>query len=806
MGISGLFDIGRSSLISMQMAMDVTGQNVANAATPGFTRRAIVLQTVSSGTTISTGSVGRGVDIGEISRMYDSFTSLQLRTEKSNQSYWENYDTGLSKIENLFNESSDTSIGSAITDFFSSWQDVSKNSVGYAERSQLVQGGDYLASRINGAFTELYDQRTQSLKNARNLVAETNSLASQIADLNEKIASAGGSNDLKDQRDGLVEQMNQIVKVNTFEDSFGRYSILLGGSLLVDGAGYYKLNVDAPFNSTNPYGKMVFTVNTTSGEPAAGATVPTLPVSTTDISSGELKANIDLRDTKLIAFQNKLNTFAINLSSNVNLYHKQGYALDGSQGKDFFAFNGSLATMSTTSAAGTITAASLTGSSIDTFVVSTSNNTVNTSAGAITLTAGTYTADGLAAELKSKLDTAVPTNKFTVTYDSSTKKFTVTNLNLGGGEAVTTLFQAGSTAGSMFGFSAPTAALAAGASASSNTLASATTADAFDYVYNSYTVTYNPVNPPVAEGAEDYSILDNTTGKNVSASVSADASGMFRTLTFNNISMRIDGTLVAGEKFNLQLNINAGMSMATSITDPLQVAAAAGDVITIDNSNNSIRFTGDTTAPNPPTFYTARIAAGNYTRNQLATAVNTALSAADPAHTYNVTYSPNTKKYTATNANANPILFDWSSSVSTAAGLLGFNTTTYAPILGGGGTATSDFAVHPIISANGKAGDSTNSRLIADLANQTFMAGSNPNDFYRTIVDDVGIEAGAAKVNTAFYTTVVDQLEKKRQETSGVNLDEEAINLVKYQKSYQAAAKLISVANDLFTTLLGMIG
>jgi flagellar hook-associated protein 1 FlgK len=102
-------------------------------------------------------------------------------------------------------------------------------------------------------------------------------------------------------------------------------------------------------------------------------------------------------------------------------------------------------------------------------------------------------------------------------------------------------------------------------------------------------------------------------------------------------------------------------------------------------------------------------------------------------------------------------------------------------------------------------GDNTNAQAIAGLVNQNFVANTDPVSFYSNIVSTTGADSQSATTYVSFETSMVNQLESQRQSTSGVNLDEEAVNMVQYQKSYEAAAKMISVASDLLETLMGII-
>jgi len=88
MGLTALFDIGKSGILTYQKALEVTSHNIANAATDGYTRQDVILQNITSGTVSTSGVSGSGVKIIDIQRMYDSFIDLQLKTESSNLAYW----------------------------------------------------------------------------------------------------------------------------------------------------------------------------------------------------------------------------------------------------------------------------------------------------------------------------------------------------------------------------------------------------------------------------------------------------------------------------------------------------------------------------------------------------------------------------------------------------------------------------------------------------------------------------------------------------------------------------------------------
>jgi flagellar hook-associated protein 1 FlgK len=689
MSISALFDIGRSALQVSQMAMNTVAHNVANASTPGYTRQNVVVGSVSPGLLSSQNMSGRGVQITSIQRMYDSFTSLQLRTEQSKQAYWDTSNAGYSQIDNIFNESGMSSIGTTIDNFFNAWQDLATSPDSYATRSMLLDQAKNLASRVSSAATDIDAQRTDIYKSSRTLTDQVNSLTKQISDLNEKVAEAPGLMDLRDQRDNLIDSLNKLVKVSTFEDNSERTTVLLGGLPLVDSAKSYDLSL-----SLDNANKMHFNIQLSSTESHDV---------TTNISGGNLGANLDMRDTKLLDYGNKLNAFAINLADAVNFYHKQGYGTDGSTGNDFFSFNNSLVTY-TNPAVGSLSTYNVTDATVF-------GNNSNAQYNIDYLNAAGYGALAPAAQANYQLEPASIPNVYWQVQQSTDNG-----------------------------------------------------------------ITWSVVAPANVAVAADTSTTPN-----------------FRTLDFNGIRVRIDGdqaalSVAASGAFNLQQNTNAAMSLATAITDPSKIAAAAGDIVTLDGSNNSIQYSTD----GGSTFSTARIATGTYTRRQL----GAALQASVP--NIAVTYTPGTKAYSITNNNANTLVMDWTSKSTTTGGFFGFSASSYIAAAG----TTTGSSVYPLIP-----GDNGNARLIADQANQLIMPnGAKPSDFYQQLVSSAGVDASLAKSSASYYASLVEQLDARRQQTSGVNLDEEAINLVKYQKTYQAAAKILTITDQLFTTLMNMTG
>lgn len=319
--LTALFDIGKTGVLTYQKALEVISHNISNAATEGYTRQDVVFENMSSGILSISGVTGRGVRLKDIRRLYDSFIDLQLKTENSNLAYWDVVYNGMLRLENIFNDASETAFSNVVNDFFNAWQEVSQNPPGAAERTLLLDRAQYLTKRVNLSYKSLIDERSEIYKDTQNLVDQINKYLDQINELNEKIAASPGSLDALDQRDNLVKQLNDIVQINYFTDFAGRYSILLGGMPMVDGGRVYHLRVGLDSNQ-----KMQFNLETESGF-----------IDVTNlIQGGKLKAEIDLRDETIPEYMNKLNMLVFDLTEAINAQHRVGYGLDGSTGNNFF--------------------------------------------------------------------------------------------------------------------------------------------------------------------------------------------------------------------------------------------------------------------------------------------------------------------------------------------------------------------------------------------------------------------------------------------------------------------------------------
>jgi len=546
MALTALFDIGKSGILTYQKALEVVSHNVANAATEGYTRQDLVFQNIPSGVLSYAGVTGRGVNIKEIRRMYDSFIELQLKNESSRLGYWDVFQSGMLRLENIFNDASDIALSNAINDFFNAWQELSQNPSGIAERNLLLDKAEYLTQRFSLSYRALLDERYEIYKDSQNFVNQINQYLDQINELNEKIVANPGALDAKDQRENIVKQLNDIVNITYFEDNAGRYSILLNGMPLVDGGRVYHMNVRLDGNQN-----LQFLLETVSGDIDA----------TRLIQGGKLKAEIDLRDTIIPEYMNKLNMFVFDLTDAVNRLHRQGYGLDGSTDNNFFNQLYDLI-----SGTPDITSLNISGTNVNTY------------------------------------------HRYQIQFDGT--NWTVTDL-------------------------------------------STTPPTSITPVVTSWTDGTPPVN--------------------------------YYQLTFNDINIILRNPS-AGLDFTFQIKPNTALYFDVAITDTNKIAAASENPLTVSG---------------------------------------------------------------------------------------------------------------PM--------DNRNARAIYGLLDSAIVGNAKPIDFYRSIVSEIGVYSSSAKIQKNFQEALVQDIEKRRQDISGVSLDEEAVNLIKYQKMYEASARVIRVADEILSTLIEMV-
>ena len=203
--IYGMLDVGRTALATQQKAIAVTGNNIANVNTPGYSRQRVNMEQ-NEPVRSDGGQMGTGVRANrQVQRIYDQFIESQIASEKQNFGRWEAQKEGLAKVELLFDEATGYGINNALSMFWGSWQDLSNNPTGHVERTTLVANSEIMSDTFNRMAADLDQLQSETDDAIQRMVDEINPITEQIAELNWKIASieTGGNtaNQYRDERD-----------------------------------------------------------------------------------------------------------------------------------------------------------------------------------------------------------------------------------------------------------------------------------------------------------------------------------------------------------------------------------------------------------------------------------------------------------------------------------------------------------------------------------------------------------------------------------------------------------------------------
>jgi flagellar hook-associated protein 1 FlgK len=321
-------DIGITGLRAAQQELDTAAHNVANANTPGYSRQRVRLVEAPPYTfpafnrTGMPGQIGSGVTVMSITRVRDNFLDLQVQAQTSLQGEWSTRQQQLSKIESVFPEPTGSGLGSAISKYYSAWQDVASDPSSTAARTSLSEQAASLALELNRDSNQLKAIATGINQQVSQQVATLNDLASQLANLNGQIQrvtiTGENANDLQDQRGQLLEQVSNLVPTHILTQPDGTVTVLVGGVDLVANVQSRKLVA-----TTDPNG------NVMPGW-ADGSTL--------SLPTGQLRALLDVRDVDLAGYSAQLNSLAQGIADSTNALHQRGTDANGNAGQALFSY------------------------------------------------------------------------------------------------------------------------------------------------------------------------------------------------------------------------------------------------------------------------------------------------------------------------------------------------------------------------------------------------------------------------------------------------------------------------------------
>ncbi|MGI5901747.1 MAG: flagellar hook-associated protein FlgK [Desulfitobacteriia bacterium] len=352
-------NIASRALSTNQAGLDVTGHNIANANTKGYTRQ---LPNIQTGVPLTLPALGREMTLGtgsimdNVIRARDNYIDRQFRWETSKYEYWAGREESLNMVEGVLNEPTEYSLHNDLDKFWSSWSELAKNPQNMGARAVVKERALTLVGTLNHISKQINDLRKDLDANTEVIVRQINTIAQQIKELNTQIKRAevgrDNPNDLKDQRDALVDELSKLVPVRVVESQDPNFDDRV--------VGIYQVFIG---DNTDPANALVNdqTVRLLEDPPPAvslGEDEVRLPVwadskyidgdgnekwEELDLGNemGKLKANLDIRIEYLKNFNIQIDNLAKGIAAAVNALHLKGQSVEGTGDLNFFV-NGTL--------------------------------------------------------------------------------------------------------------------------------------------------------------------------------------------------------------------------------------------------------------------------------------------------------------------------------------------------------------------------------------------------------------------------------------------------------------------------------
>jgi flagellar hook-associated protein 1 FlgK len=317
--MSGLFEslsIASSALDAQSLGIDVTGENLANVNTTGYSRRTLNLAEAPA---TSPEGAGGGVDIQGVQALRDTYIQSSLDQATTVGAYQGALSSQLSVVSSALGTPG-TSLDAALTSFFNAFSALATDPTNTVNRSAVVQQAQGLAQSFNTMAGNLASAQQSADASVRGDITQANALIAQVASLNGRIAGANGSDvqSLVDERQVDVSQLTNLVGASAIPSSDGTIGLTVGnGHAIVIGETGYPIAV-----GNGPGGLATLTLQDTNV--------------TAQIGTGTVGALLQVRDTLVPNYQAQLDQLAYGLSTQVNTLQKAGFGLNGTTNQTFF--------------------------------------------------------------------------------------------------------------------------------------------------------------------------------------------------------------------------------------------------------------------------------------------------------------------------------------------------------------------------------------------------------------------------------------------------------------------------------------
>ncbi len=322
-GLNAALSAGKTSMQTNQKSIEITGLNIVNVNTPGYSRQTPYLSPYPA---LNTGDffVGRGVTVESILRSHDVFLAGQISDKSADKGVESAMSSPLAELERVLGIG-EGSLADSFDQFFDSIRQLSTNPGGEVERQLVLQQGTLISDAFSTVITELQSAQNNINATLTSKVDGINQITSEIADLNTRISAIEQSgqvaNSDRDRRDLLLKNLSQSIGAESYETSNGNVSVTLPNGMPL---------VEAD------------QITVLESYPSGSDVALRLKFGSTDINidkdalGGEFRGLYEVRDVLMPDLTARLDQLAYSFASEVNTQHQVGTGLDGVSGRNFF--------------------------------------------------------------------------------------------------------------------------------------------------------------------------------------------------------------------------------------------------------------------------------------------------------------------------------------------------------------------------------------------------------------------------------------------------------------------------------------
>lgn len=333
MGIANIMNTGQTGLIAAKASIATTGHNITNANTEGYSRQRVLTEANDPrGGQFGKNTIGTGTHISRVERVNDEYIEKQIRNSQRDLSHYEEKDSALKQVEDIFNEMNGDGLNRLVSRFFNEFRKLSEEPENPAVRQSVREATQAVVNDFHRLRKEVDEVRRHLDARIEGYVTELNSVSAELAQVNEKIRTTepvgGPPNDLLDKRDVLMKKLGSYMDVTMHKDNHGNFNVDIRGiGPLINAGSFETLSVEKSPADGDGKPEGAYDIKTSGS--ARG-------IITHVLQGGKLGALLETRDKTVSTILSRLDEMAYNLTDAVNEVHMQGVTPSGVKGVTFF--------------------------------------------------------------------------------------------------------------------------------------------------------------------------------------------------------------------------------------------------------------------------------------------------------------------------------------------------------------------------------------------------------------------------------------------------------------------------------------